>query len=233
MNTQTRRYVFIDFEDLKKVKFKKLEKVCDKLFILITTEERYIPFELVQQMQKIGKGVKWILVDDQIEKNVNYHICFLMGRLHQKVNSDIEFAILSNDKAFDPIVNFINNCGRSCLRVKRKKNKQEREKVEVTTPATYVDSEGNIEEPEFLNDQPAHHIIEGRFDDQLIKETAQETVNRLVRSGNRPSDVLMLKNYILLHNQELTTNGGIDKIIKQLEVSNEIEIKEGEVIYNF
>jgi len=231
MNTQTRRYIFIDFEDLKKVKFKKLEKVCDKLFILITNEERYIPFDLVQQMQKIGKGVKWILVDDSIDKNVNYHICFLMGRLHQKVNSDIEFAILSNDKDFDPIVNFINNCGRSCLRVKRKKNKTEKEKVEQTS-YTQIGNGSDIDEPEFIQDD-TNKIIEGRFDEELIKDTAEETINRLVRSGNRPSDILMLKNYILLHNQELTSNGGIDKIINHLEVNNNIEISEGEVTYNF
>jgi len=55
------RYVFIDFDNLKKVKFKKLEKVCDKLFILIDVNEKSIPFSLVMNIQRLGKGVKWIV----------------------------------------------------------------------------------------------------------------------------------------------------------------------------
>ena len=67
----------------------------------------------------------------------------------------------------------------------------------------------------------------------LIEETARETVRRLVRSGNRPQDVMMLRNYILLHNQELSLHGDVDKIIHQLKDTKDIELTNDAVEYNF
>ncbi|MEL6863999.1 MAG: PIN domain-containing protein [Bacteroidota bacterium] len=230
MNTRRRRYIFVDFENLKKVKFKKLEKVCDKVFILIQADAEFIPISMVQQMQRLGKGVKWIVVHDTQEEGLNYHICFLLGKLHQKVSSDVEFAILSNDKAFDPLVNFINAEGRSCLRVKRKKTKEEKEDEWYSAEES---SELLDNLPGSTDYSPQIFLSDVSIDSTIIEETAKETVERLMRSGNRPSELEMLRNYILLHNQELSEHGNVDMIIQSLEASDDIKIEKGEVIYNF
>ena len=90
---QNRRYIFIDFENLKKVKFRKLEKVCTRIFILIDAEEKNIPFSLVRQIQKIGKAVKWIGVEkpfqnDEIRVVVNraakYRMVLIENKEHVK-----------------------------------------------------------------------------------------------------------------------------------------------------
>lgn len=224
MNHQIRRYVFIDYENLKKIKFKKLEKVCDKVFICISSEEDMIPFMLVQQIQKLGKNVKWITVDTATESDVNYHICFLMGKLHEKIGKDIEFAVLSNDAGFDPLVQFINNDGRSCLRVKRQSAKAFEEGSTIESEFHQYPSNG---------ERQTEALEDSAITDSIIEETARETVRRLIRSGNRPAEVATLKNYILLHNQELSVHGNIEKIIKRLVETNEIHVHEGEVIYNF
>lgn len=251
MANQVRRYVFLDFETLKQIKFKKLEKVCDKVFVFVGSDMETVPFALVKDIQKMGNNVKWVEVSGIAPHDLNYHICFLMGKLHEKISSDVEFAILSNDNAFDPLVNFINSTGRSCIRVRQ----QGMEKESTTLPK-HVESQINRESIErskmnnHLEPQVEETVElisrlygerssemsaagEGVSDPALIDETAKETVRRLIRSGNRPADLGLLKNYILLHNQELSVHGNVEKIIKRLEETNEIKLNLEQVIYNF
>lgn len=230
MNTYHRRYIFVDFDNLLKVKFKKLEKVCDRVFVFIRSNEDSIPFALVQHMQKMGKAVKWIVHEPANSEAVNFIISFFIGRLHQKVDKMIEFAVLSNDVNFDPLVTYINHAGRSCLRVKREKNEPE---------YAMKGAVGNGEE----FDKKERNGVHG-FDSknafsadgeavEVIEKTAEETIKRLIRSGNRPSSVHMLKDYILLSNSELTQQSNADKVIRKLEADNEINIQDEEVIYHF
>lgn len=229
MSTQlNRRYIFIDFENLQKVKFKKLERVCTKIFIFIDAEEKNIPFTLIRHIQKLGKSVKWVGVEKPMQNGLNYQICYLMATLNQKISPKIEFAILSNDRSFDSFVNAINKSGRNCLRVKSRKsgvepissNKKESITVEGEKgkmPDNYTNS--------FLN--------EPSIDSQLLNETANDTIQRLIRSGKRPGEVEMLRNYILLHNQEFTKHGNVDTVINQLQRNKNIAIQGGAVTYNF
>ncbi len=248
MATHIRRYVFLDFETLKQIKFKKLEKVCDKVFVFVGSDIEQIPFVLVKDIQRMGSNVKWIEVGGASLHDLNYHICFLMGKLHEKISSDVEFAILSNDNAFDPLVNFINSTGRSCIRVRQ----QGMEKDPPLREDSFGHYEHSIEKENGLKLEPqveeTVELIsrlygerssevaasgEGTGDPKLIDETAKETVRRLIRSGNRPIDLNLLKNYILLHNQELSVHGNVEKIIKRLEETNEIKLNREQVIYNF
>ena len=225
---QNRRYIFIDFENLQHVKLKKLERVCSKIFILIDADEKHIPFSLVLQIQKLGKAVKWIAVEKPQHNDFNFHICYLMGTLHQKVSKKIEFAILSNDRAFDSLVKSINNSGRNCLRVKSRKSNTEAPPLKKKETIKAEGIKGK------MSDNYSNSIlVEPSIDNQLLNETANDTIQRLVRSGKRPEEVDMLRNYILLHNQELTKHGKVDIIIDQLKRNKNIAIHKGAVIYNF
>ena len=249
MTSHLRRYVFLDFDTLRQLRFKKLEKVCDKIFVFISSELDSIPFTLVKDMQRMGANVKWIEVEGASQNDLNYHICFLMGKLHEKISSDVEFAILSNDGAFDPLVNFINSTGRSCIRVRQQgmekdtplpKNTEPKENKEQIERPRNIHLEPQAEETVELisrlygeRSSEGSMMGEGVSDPTLIDETAKETVRRLIRSGNRPADLGLLKNYILLHNQELSVHGNVEKIIKRLEETNEIKLNIEQVIYNF
>jgi len=290
MKKSTRRYLFLDFEDLKDIKFRKIEKVCDRIFVFIRKEEKQIPVGLVQKMQRFGRNAKWVVIEGlDIMQNMNYHISFLMGKLHERIDTEIEFAVLSNDENFDPLISYINaKGGRSCLRVKGKKRERivEETPVPVTrrraAPSNYtlideMRSEEELQafsapitprvvEPAILvsaayddenlkAEEPIVRSVTNQFilldntngsenneedkeksgfgDGQIVNRTAEETVSRLVRSGNRPALISTLKNYILLHNQELTVHGNIDAIISRMEEKKEIEVKDEEVIYHF
>lgn len=232
MNTYHRRYIFVDFDDLKKVKFKKLGKVCDRVYIFISADEESIPFQLVMHMQKMGKAVKWVLVEGISENSMALVMSFVMGRLHQKMDKTVEFAVLSNNPSFEPLVGFISKSGRSCVRVRREKSENEsgNEKMKLE----FFDKNGE-EKKHSGNENGSDNGVAGILTEQeeLIGRTAEETIKRLIRSGNRPSNVHLLKEYILLNNQELTLHGNVERVIKKLEETHEIRFDEEEIVYNF
>ena len=244
MTSHLRRYVFLDFETLRQLRFKKLEKVCDKIFVFIGSDLESIPFTLVKDMQRMGANVKWIEVGGASQNDLNYHICFLMGKLHEKISGDVEFAILSNDIAFDPLVNFINSTGRSCARVRQQSVDSTSDTIEKYVeppPTTKTDSKNDKSsdvDSRFFSESHLDTLVSHNNnptinDPSIIDETAKETVRRLIRSGNRPAELSLLKNYILLHNQELSLHGNLEKIIKKLEETNEIRLNSDQVVYNF
>lgn len=125
MGQLPKRYIFVDYDSLKKIKLSTLEKVCNKVFIFISHKEESIPSNIVMQAQYLGKRIKWIATDISESNGFMLHISFLMGALHQKEKKSIEFAILSDDTDFDTLVDFINDAGRNCLRVKIEKEEEE------------------------------------------------------------------------------------------------------------
>ena len=252
------RYVFISYEDLQEIKFKKLEKICDKIYILINEGINNLPFNLVQKIQKLGKNAKWIQIAER-EDSLTLSMAFLMGQMHEKISKDIEFAILSNNKQYDSIVQYLNTVGRDCIRVKNKKKNlvnisnnepteaQEATKeldeirVEKNAPAIELNGELDKAEPKSnsslgnnsLGNTALDILANGNDAAQGVKVAANETIKRLIRSGNRPSELSLLKSYIILHNQNDAVEENIEDIIEHLASTNEIEIREDEVIYNF
>jgi PIN domain len=231
MNTPVRRYIFVDFDTLIRIKFKKIEKICDKVFVFISEEVTMIPFALVKDMQKMGNQVKWVslsMADLADTEDMNYHICFFMGKLHEKIAGDIEFAVLSNDVTLDPLVRFINGSGRNCIRVKPNI-------VLDDVPDAAKDESEHVQHPISTHSSaaPTETETNGFITGSLIDNTARETIRRLIRSGTRPTEVDDLKKYILSNHQEIGMNGNLEKIIRRLESSGDIVLKEDEVVYNF
>ena len=130
MSQLPKRYIFVDYDSLKKIKLSTLEKVCNKVFIFISHKEESIPSSIVMQAQYLGKRIQWIATDMSESNGFMLHISFLMGALHQKEKKSIEFAILSDDTDFDTLVDFINDAGRNCLRVKIDKVAEEEEELD-------------------------------------------------------------------------------------------------------
>jgi len=244
------RYVFISYEDLKDIKFKKLEKVCDRIYILINEGIENLPFKLVTRLQKLGKNAKWMQISEK-EDALGLSMAFLLGQMHEKMSKDIEFAILSNDKQYDSIISYLNGIGRACIRVKNKKKNiadfSNGESISHVEPITDYDEdtiEVDIEDssdapetkPNYTLGNTALDILantNGNEAAQGVKLAANETIKRLIRSGNRPSELSLLKSYISLHNQSESIDENIEEIIDHLASTNEIEIREDEVIYNF
>jgi len=168
-----------------------------------------------------------------------------MGRLHQKIDKMFEFAILSNDAEFDTMVSFLNESGRSCLRVKRDKLESESvKKRPVTRPVersdedlsemkSFLNTEKKIEPSIGGHSQPDYKTYK-KEETEAIERSAENTINRLVRSGNRPSNIELLRDYIMTNNHGLITETtAVESVITRLKDSQEIEVNNEEVVYNF
>lgn len=248
------RFIFIGFDDLKKIKFDKLEQVCDKVFVFVNKEEKAIPFVLVQQLQKLGESVQWIPIAGDTSKTTCHFLSFHLGVAHEQTDEDIEFAVISEDDAFDSIITYLNDLGRSAVRVtgNRDKNsntsdlnhinwsKKEEEIIEeVLEQETSILEKSEVAVHKMGGANGIHTVEKPKpiavspQNQQLSERIARETIKRLVMSGNRPAAIDALKSYILLQYNNADVNRNIDLIIKKLEKTKEIEVKEKEVLYNF
>ena len=243
MRTSNRRYVFLDFEHLKTIKFKKLEKVCDRIYVFVDAAEESVPFRLVQQMQRLGNSVKWMVLNDLEDGRVELPMAFEIGRLHQKTDAEIEFAILSNDAVFDPLVQYINDAGRSSVRVKSKRAERLRDAgrtaYEPAADSTTPETQDTAPDEEFdYHGDPFSFGSNGHRDSDhgdvaVIDRTAVDTVRRLMRSGNRPAELDLLRDYIRVNNEDLTEPQAVDQVIQHLEEGKEIEVHQQSVVYHF
>ncbi|MBP7274254.1 MAG: hypothetical protein KA974_10450 [Saprospiraceae bacterium] len=222
----------MDYESLQKMEYRKLARICEKMFVLIDANVPAIPFELVKILQKLGKTTKWVPFEKSAPDKLHIEMAFLLGKCHERLALDIEFAILTDSSNYDSIILKIIESGRSCLRVKigEEKHLQNDAETSENTPATLgTELKTN-----------GHVVKTGRVEkfmqvtnNQLVEETAQDTIQRLIRSGNRPAEIATLKSYIFMNNQEQLEHFQIEDIIKHLVTSQEIEIHNEEVYYNF
>ena len=252
-NEDYSRIIFIGFDDLKKIKFDKLEQVCDKVFVFVNKEEKAIPFVLVQQLQKLGESVQWIPVAGSNENNSCHFLSFHLGVAHEQMEEDVEFALISEDPAFDGIITHLNDLGRNAVRVTGNKERTERtsdfdsinwskkgEENEVSPNEATTETPKSESTTFDLGKTNGERLVEkpkpsavSPQSQQLSERIARETIKRLVMSGNRPAAIDALKSYILLQYNNVDVNRNIDLIIRKLEKTKEIEVKDKEVLYNF
>lgn len=246
MNTAQQRYIFTDFDSIQRVKFKKLEKVCDKIFILINSSDDLIPFFLVRNLQKLGKAVKWISIENNQNLTLNYHICYLIGKMHSKISKDIEFAILSDDDVFDSMILYINENDRHCRRVAtgapktppKPKTKSKPKRKSSKLVEQIVTRKADVR-PTLVEGERAEKDAEREFvpfaEPQESLVAYRETKDRLKLVATRPYNVTSLRDYIHINNQELVERGKLDveEIITMMELNDEINIRGGVVGYNF
>lgn len=263
-NEDCSRIIFIGFDDLRKIKFDKLEQVCDKVFVFVNKEEKAIPFVLVQQLQKLGESVQWIPVTGSNENNSCHFLSFHLGVAHEQMDEDVEFALISEDPEFDGIIMHLNELGRNAVRVTGNREKSEHSsdlnninwsKKEAEATANEQEEEEKEEELPLIKEtvvikeevplvkigktngerfveKPKPSAVSPQSQ-QLSERIARETIKRLVMSGNRPAAIDALKSYILLQYNNVDVNRNIDLIIRKLEKTKEIEVKNKEVLYNF
>jgi len=256
MSTKKKRFIFTEFKTLQHTSFNKLEKVCDKLFVLIRPEEQQIPFPLVLAMQRMGKNAKWIMAKSTDAGSLEFHLSFLLGKLDEKLDEEIEFAILSSSTNIDPVIDFINQSGRNCLRVTVEETEAE---AEYETETDQVENEGYLidEKAEYETETdlqidlsepttntskeenaPSTNVSTRTSSNEIKKEDiegkALETVQRLQYTGNRPAEVVLLRDYIALFHQGIQDNDGqADQIINKLVEDKQLEIRKGIIKYNF
>jgi len=241
MSSQKLRYVFTDYKNIGSIKLKKLEKLCQKLFILIDASEEYIPLHLVRNIQRFGKSAKWIPIHES-DKTLDYHIIYMMGKMHDKIDKEIEFAVLSENEELNGIIRHINQGGRRCIRIRIIAGKTAAFNPDSTVqsdskPVPESDSTNSIDnnddkapiEPKFKK-----YSVSLSVEDQLVN-AAHSTIERLQRlpKDHRAYNRDALLTFIQIANQQLTEdNDNGQKIIGYLSNKGYINFTGDIVEYN-
>jgi hypothetical protein len=237
MIIRPRRYIFSGLEALMEGKLKKLAGLCEKLFIFIDEEEPVVPVKIVRKLQAFGKKVKWVPVEIDLQTDFQVFFSFFVGKTHERTAPDVEFIILGAQPQYDSLVRFINTSGRSCLRLEPARALELLEPgydIAHVEPVPAVPSDRQKDliravEPSESGDGGGREKT-----DAASKKIAQEVVQRMIRSGNRPAELETLREYIRLCHQELPGSGSVDRVIKCMEERNEIVLNGGsEVVYHF
>ena len=110
-------YLFIDYENLQNIRLTDLNRENLHVLIFVGKNQHAIPFGLVTDAQLFGDRLEWIKIEREGRNNLDFHICFVMGQLDTKLDKNAAFVVLSRDKGFDAVVQYINGRGRPCSRL--------------------------------------------------------------------------------------------------------------------
>ncbi len=231
-----RRYVFVTYEDLLQIRFKKLERVSDKVYVFIGKTIELVPLWLVKQMQEMGRDVQWVSLEDVGENAAAAVLSFHMGVLHERVEKSVEFAVFSDDERYDSLVAHLGGLGRQCIRVKqgRAGSPEEPDKVRLDQPGRPSINPPGVQQGATSPETGDVEVLEASAAARLaVAPLADELVRRLIRSGNRPGQLPLLRSYIELHREGDRVEHEAEEIIDHLVHQGEIRVEGMEVEYNF
>jgi hypothetical protein len=236
MELRPRRFIFSGLEALLKGKIGKLAALCEKLFIFIDEEEPLIPVAIVQKLQKYGKKIKWVSVEMDLPSDLQVFFSFFVGKIHEKASPDVEFILLDEGRHYDSLVRHLNAYGRSCLCLDPSRA------LELLGPGygasllepTVLPMAGEREKEPYRIAEPSEAGEPAGKGDLHSGKIAQEVVQRMLRSGNRPAELANLREYIQACCQTRLGKSQIDSVIKSMQDRKDISLDgESEVAYNF
>lgn len=219
-----KRYTFIDYENLKKIKLRSLEKLSERLYILVSNEHQSIPLKLVRKIQRLKSDVRWVIANTGTAGHVNFHIAFLMGKLHNKTDKKINFVVISNDNSIDAMINCVTDAGRICTRVTRTATKK---------GSNHAKDQVEMDSMNAKTDEKKFPFEDEDRTESLKDKTIKETIRRLMNSTNPPVNIEELKHYIERSNQEIARYLNINEIIDEMILRKEIRVINHQIIYNF
>ncbi|MFK5213555.1 PIN domain-containing protein [Glaesserella parasuis] len=208
------KYAFIDYENVNSLDGLNLQEY-DRTFLFIGSVNNQL--RLTEKFND-EINITLITVKDISKNNVDFHLTYYLGKLDISTDKNIEFHILSNDKGFDGICQFIQHQRepRICF---RKAINQTEEKIALPLLPSQVTNVNNAEK-------------------EKISQVVQEFKAFIskVQKRSLPVKLATLKNSI--YNQ--TSLKGVDKkeadkllpkIIDQLVQKKLIKVNENKVSY--
>ncbi|WP_273395700.1 PIN domain-containing protein [Actinobacillus porcinus] len=208
------KYAFIDYENVNSLDGLNLQEY-DRTFLFIGSVNNQL--RLTEKFND-EINITLITVKDISKNNVDFHLTYYLGKLDISTDKNIEFHILSNDKGFDGICQFIQHQRepRICF---RKAINQTEEKIALPLLPSQVTNVNNAEK-------------------EKIIQVAQEFKAFVVKIEKRhlPATLEKLKNHI----RSQTCLRGVDKkeaekllpkIIEQLAQKKLIKVNENKVSY--
>ena len=99
------KYIMVDYEHLAPT-FDLPDSDDANLFVFASVDQSEISAELSDEIKALGEMAEYIKVSGSEKNAVGLHIAYLIGKLADR-DCWAEFEIISNDKVFDPLVEYL------------------------------------------------------------------------------------------------------------------------------
>jgi len=110
------KIILIDFENMQNIELEKISEEEFRIIVFIGESQNKIPFGLVSEAQRFGDRLEWIKIDGNGPNALDFHIAYYLGKMiKEKPNNS--YIILSKDKGFDPLLNYIQKEKVECKRI--------------------------------------------------------------------------------------------------------------------
>lgn len=206
--TNKQKIVLVDYENLPNIDLSDAEK--DKhveVYIFVGQNQKKIPVEVVFEMQRMGSSAHWVKVVGSGKNNLDFHLCFMMGQLHEQKSTDTDFFVLSKDKGFDNVIEYAKQWGRRCYRIE--------EVRQIHNPKA-------IEPPPKVPKKPKpvdKHL------DPILQHLRRH------KPQARPRKLRTFRNFLLSNFKELSEKHDPDELIRQLRLAGRIYEENGRMVY--
>lgn len=112
-------YVLVDFENVQPESLEALATGAFRVKVFVGAQQAKgrVSFEFSESMQKLGAHAEYVRIARSGPNAVDMHIAYFVGRLFEK-ESHASIYIISRDTDFDPLVEFLQDRGQSCRRVR-------------------------------------------------------------------------------------------------------------------
>lgn len=199
-STSSKIILLIDYENIQNLDFSSIQLEEMEVKIFVGQSQNKIPFELVQSAQTLGSKLEWIKIEGSGNNSLDFHIAFHLGVFNQYMHNT-SFLVLSKDKGFDPLINYLKKQNWQCRRIEElanvrqnkasqnvnksvksliskvinnlsKINKNSRPKTKITF-RQYIKS---LLRPEQVNEKQLDLIIETLFVQNKLSEVNQRLV---------------------------------------------------------
>jgi hypothetical protein len=112
-------YVLVDFENVQPESLEALATGAFRVKVFVGAQQARgrVSFEFSESMQKLGSHAEYVRIARSGPNAVDMHIAYFVGRLLEK-EQHASIYIVSRDTDFDPLVEYLQERGLNCRRVR-------------------------------------------------------------------------------------------------------------------
>ncbi|AAK03687.1 PIN domain-containing protein [Pasteurella multocida] len=205
------KYAFIDYENIHSLDNINLNKY-EKIYLFLGAQQQSITLSEKFNDQIV---IHLITIKDVAKNNLDFHLAYFLGKFDQEVDKNIHFDVISKDKGYQGICDYIQN----------QKNARNCQLLTLDKSTADKQPESVKEEKEIALQQNAEKYAE------LYKKVLKN-----ISTKNLPSKLETLSNHIrsqtdLKHQDPDLSSVIIDKVIAKLKEETFIQINNNTIIY--
>ncbi|WP_455647916.1 PIN domain-containing protein [Lonepinella koalarum] len=216
------KYAFIDYENINSLDYLNLTQY-EKIFLFIGANQTSIR---LAEKYTVPLNIVVITVDKIADNNLDFHIAYYLGKCDHSVDKMIQFDIISNDKGYLGICDYIHKLTtRHCQLIRPQDESKAQNTLESTNNQNKLESKENVK-------------LSQSISDKIMERAFKSVIHFLTQSEERhlPKKKQTLYNYISSRinfveitqdlKQHITNN-----IIELLKKEQWITIKNSQVVY--